>query len=400
MPIPQNDRYQQHDQSLYSLWMHFVDYCIVTTEATKQFNNNYQAILTAASRGDHESVNNMLPCYSALDDYYNKHTNLPRLSVFVALSRANGKEYNSDELTEEMVKIEKETCEIEHGNSVPKVSLQFTKRSQNSTDQKSNLNRSFRNANSNNKREEFIKSSWCKNYDLCSNHYCKTESEFCNYDEYNGLSKMDHTLVQGNKSEYFDASFTSKEDYLPFPHINYPKIAKRDSNNLKYREDFTSNGMLYSEDKRYPLERTFSTDSLSSRDSFVSYNPNCAPATICDEFHYNLLRESFGMTDRESKSVDRFHCDKQIVLRHNPSPIQCLQSSKGIATGYDREIIFEDNFEMDCSIDRELMNIITPNFLKCEDGNHNFILGGLNASTTSATKALSPTANEFVPSQW
>eukprot|EP00401_Gymnodinium_catenatum_P078712 CAMPEP_0117483218 /NCGR_PEP_ID=MMETSP0784-20121206/13824_1 /TAXON_ID=39447 /ORGANISM="" /LENGTH=321 /DNA_ID=CAMNT_0005277743 /DNA_START=13 /DNA_END=978 /DNA_ORIENTATION=- len=69
VPLPQNDQYRRHDGAVYSMWMHFVDFC--------QANNEMHCAPYADAAA----------CYSAPDAPINSYTGLPRLSVFTRLSR-------------------------------------------------------------------------------------------------------------------------------------------------------------------------------------------------------------------------------------------------------------------------------------------------------------------------
>lgn len=70
VPEPQNDQYARHDQSVYSMWMHFVDFCVANSESVEMNATN----------------SDLAPVYSAPDTPINAYTNLYRLPFFRALS--------------------------------------------------------------------------------------------------------------------------------------------------------------------------------------------------------------------------------------------------------------------------------------------------------------------------
>ena len=67
VPAPQNDQYQAHDRAVYSMWMHFVDFCLA--------NQSPKAAPGAVS-----------PCFSAPNTLLNRYTNRRRLPVFFKLA--------------------------------------------------------------------------------------------------------------------------------------------------------------------------------------------------------------------------------------------------------------------------------------------------------------------------
>jgi hypothetical protein len=78
VPMPINDEYCRHDQAVYSLWMHFVDFCVA--------NNESSPILKNLANGQTISQGSVLPCFSAPDTPMNAYTHLFRLPVFRKLS--------------------------------------------------------------------------------------------------------------------------------------------------------------------------------------------------------------------------------------------------------------------------------------------------------------------------
>jgi hypothetical protein len=71
VPSPQSDQFRRHDEAVYSMWMHFVDFCLATGEST------------------HVPYPDLAPCFAAPDLPINAYSQLPRLSVFRVLSAAN-----------------------------------------------------------------------------------------------------------------------------------------------------------------------------------------------------------------------------------------------------------------------------------------------------------------------
>lgn len=68
VPAPQTEQYRNHDEAVYSMWMHFVDFCAACSESTQ--------VLDADDS----------PCYMAPDMPMNMYTNKKRLPTFRALS--------------------------------------------------------------------------------------------------------------------------------------------------------------------------------------------------------------------------------------------------------------------------------------------------------------------------
>ena len=73
VPAPMNDQYARHDQAVYSMWMHFVDFCVANSESV---NVN-------ASNAD------QAPVFSAPDTPVNAYTSLFRLPFFRDLSNGS-----------------------------------------------------------------------------------------------------------------------------------------------------------------------------------------------------------------------------------------------------------------------------------------------------------------------
>lgn len=72
-PRAEDDAYfQAHDRGIYSLWMHFVDFCLVCQEIADDLPPGVDAAR----------------CYVARDTFLNQYTQQPRLPVFRALSAA------------------------------------------------------------------------------------------------------------------------------------------------------------------------------------------------------------------------------------------------------------------------------------------------------------------------
>ena len=81
VPPPQNDQFRRHDEAVYSMWMHFVDFCLANSES------------------HHSSYPDLAPCFAAPDLPMNAYTKLPRLPIFRVLSAANGQEVTTEEIT-------------------------------------------------------------------------------------------------------------------------------------------------------------------------------------------------------------------------------------------------------------------------------------------------------------
>jgi hypothetical protein len=80
VPLPQPDQYHNHDAAVYSLWMHFVDFCMATAESVHARNPD------AAT------------CYCAPDLPVNGYTDTARLQIFRFLSSCNGRAIGREEL--------------------------------------------------------------------------------------------------------------------------------------------------------------------------------------------------------------------------------------------------------------------------------------------------------------
>jgi hypothetical protein len=68
VPLPQNDQYRKHDACVYSIWMHFVDFCLANSESTNMRNAD------------------AAPCYMAPDVPINAYSGEARLPFFRELS--------------------------------------------------------------------------------------------------------------------------------------------------------------------------------------------------------------------------------------------------------------------------------------------------------------------------
>lgn len=82
VPLPQYDQYHLHDTAVYSMWMHFVDFCIANSEST----------IVAVRNAD------MWPCFTAPDNLINTYSNKERLKVFQVLSWCDSKDISRDDL--------------------------------------------------------------------------------------------------------------------------------------------------------------------------------------------------------------------------------------------------------------------------------------------------------------
>jgi len=78
VPAPRRDQYQLHDQGLYSLWQHYVEFCRLTGKS---------------QRGGGAPAKVSFP-----DVPTNQFTQRPRLSVFQLLSAANGRELAPEQI--------------------------------------------------------------------------------------------------------------------------------------------------------------------------------------------------------------------------------------------------------------------------------------------------------------
>jgi len=80
VPLPQPDQYRKHDMAVYSMWMHFVDFCLANSETMN--------VRHADSA----------PCFSAPDVPINSYTEEARLKFFQFLSACNGRAVSKDEI--------------------------------------------------------------------------------------------------------------------------------------------------------------------------------------------------------------------------------------------------------------------------------------------------------------
>lgn len=80
VPLPQQDQYHKHDATVYSMWMHFVDFCLATSDS-----NNVRHADSA-------------PCYAAPNAPVNSYTGEARLKFFQFLSACNGRAVSREEL--------------------------------------------------------------------------------------------------------------------------------------------------------------------------------------------------------------------------------------------------------------------------------------------------------------
>ncbi len=80
VPLPQADQYQKHDATVYSMWMHFVDFCLATSDS----NNARHA--------------DSAPCFAAPNVPINAYTGEARLKFFQFLSSCNGRAVSREEL--------------------------------------------------------------------------------------------------------------------------------------------------------------------------------------------------------------------------------------------------------------------------------------------------------------
>lgn len=74
VPSPQQDQFYRHDQAVYSMWMHFVDFCSACN-----------AFTPSLSSGEVKKEDTSA-CFQAPDLPCNAYTNAPRLPIFRALS--------------------------------------------------------------------------------------------------------------------------------------------------------------------------------------------------------------------------------------------------------------------------------------------------------------------------
>lgn len=101
VPLPQADQYRRHDTAVYSMWMHFVDFCLANSEGT------------SAAYADASA------CFSAPDVEINSYTQLPRLEVFRTLCRSNGRSLAVDEVKNAVQK--KRAVPMELGGSLEEI---------------------------------------------------------------------------------------------------------------------------------------------------------------------------------------------------------------------------------------------------------------------------------------
>lgn len=80
VPLPQQDQYHKHDATVYSMWMHFVDFCLATSDSIN--------VRHADSA----------PCYAAPNAPINAYTGEARLKFFQFLSSCNGRVVSREEL--------------------------------------------------------------------------------------------------------------------------------------------------------------------------------------------------------------------------------------------------------------------------------------------------------------
>ena len=79
VPAPQMDQYQAHDRAVYSMWMHFVDFCVA--------NQVPKPVGPGA----------VSACFSAPNSLLNRYTNRRRLQIFLKLSSGPEMQYNQDQ---------------------------------------------------------------------------------------------------------------------------------------------------------------------------------------------------------------------------------------------------------------------------------------------------------------
>lgn len=80
VPPPQSDQFHRHDEAVYSMWSHFVDFCIANSESQHAVNAD------------------LAPVFAAPDLPINAYTKLPRFPVFRMLSGSKGRELQREEL--------------------------------------------------------------------------------------------------------------------------------------------------------------------------------------------------------------------------------------------------------------------------------------------------------------
>ena len=87
VPIPQYDQYHTHDAAVYSLWMHFVDFCMANNESSIHMYSMPTATTTDAA-----------PCYCAPNEPVNSYTNQSRLQIFQFFASCHGCTVSPDEV--------------------------------------------------------------------------------------------------------------------------------------------------------------------------------------------------------------------------------------------------------------------------------------------------------------
>ena len=87
VPIPQYDQYHTHDAAVYSLWMHFVDFCMANNESSMNMYNMPTATTTDTA-----------PCYCAPNEPVNSYTNQSRLQIFQFFASCHGCTVSPDEV--------------------------------------------------------------------------------------------------------------------------------------------------------------------------------------------------------------------------------------------------------------------------------------------------------------
>ena len=70
VPVPKSDRFKKHDQAVFSMWMHFVDFCLKENQIAQ----------------DAKKVDLSLTSKDELMGVRNKHTQEERLFVFIELA--------------------------------------------------------------------------------------------------------------------------------------------------------------------------------------------------------------------------------------------------------------------------------------------------------------------------
>lgn len=78
VPVPQNDQYRLHDQALYSLWNHYVEFCRANSKMQHKMANAGPILEDAST------------VFTPRDVPINAFTHCQRLPVFQLLSSSNG----------------------------------------------------------------------------------------------------------------------------------------------------------------------------------------------------------------------------------------------------------------------------------------------------------------------